>query len=251
MKNLKLNSWLFGLGFLGVLSALPLIPILLEAQSQPIPIPMSTLQLISAVQSAVLLIILVLVGSFFASKVGLKAPVLSAIVNGEDIIASLKPQLLPALIGGTAGGILLIAFFALMQGQLPAEFLAASETLALPWYTRLLYGGITEEILVRWGIMSFFVWLLYRLTQTQEAPVRPYNFVFGIVVSAILFGVGHLPAASILSPEMTPSLVLYIIFANSIFGFIAGYLFWKRGLESAILAHMMAHVVLMISSAFS
>ena len=117
MKNLKLNIWLFVLGFIGVLSVLPLIPILLEAQPQPIPIPMSTLQLISAIQSAVLLLILVLIGSFFANKVGLKAPVVSAITQFEDAMLALRPQITPALIGGVTGGILLIAFFSLMQDR--------------------------------------------------------------------------------------------------------------------------------------
>ena len=39
-----------------------------------------------------------------------------------------------------------------------------------------------------------------------------------------------------------------MIVANSIFGLIAGYLYWKRGLESAMFAHMVAHVLLLTAS---
>jgi hypothetical protein len=36
----------------------------------------------------------------------------------------------------------------------------------------------------------------------------------------------------------------YVIIANSAFGFIAGFLYWRKGLESAIIAHMLTHVLL-------
>ena len=51
-------------------------------------------------------------------------------------------------------------------------------------------------------------------------------------------------------PEATFALTLYVIVANSVFGLIAGYLYWKRGLESAMLAHMLAHVVMLTASHF-
>jgi membrane protease YdiL (CAAX protease family) len=34
---------------------------------------------------------------------------------------------------------------------------------------------------------------------------------------------------------------------NSIFGIVAGFLYWRRGLEAAILAHMSAHLVLILA----
>ncbi|MFT5194421.1 MAG: membrane protease YdiL (CAAX protease family) [Cellvibrionaceae bacterium] len=249
MKHLKSNTILFLLGFIGVLSVIPLLPRLLEAQPQPIPVSLATLQLLSVIQSAVLLILMVIIGSFFARKVNLKAPVISAVGNSESMAQALRPQIMPAIWGGTLGGVLLILFFNGMSGYLPAQFLSAGEQLSLPWYTRLLYGGITEEILVRWGIMSLFVWVLYRLTQPKETPVKSYNYLFGIIISAILFGLGHLPAASLLTSELTTLLIVYIILGNAIFGFIAGYLFWKKGLESAILAHIITHLILIAGAA--
>ncbi|NQZ12399.1 MAG: CPBP family intramembrane metalloprotease, partial [Algicola sp.] len=40
----------------------------------------------------------------------------------------------------------------------------------------------------------------------------------------------------------------YIIGLNMLFGLIGGWLFYKKGLEAAILAHMMAHVVMLMAS---
>jgi hypothetical protein len=55
---------------------------------------------------------------------------------------------------------------------------------------------------------------------------------------------GHLPLVRALSVNFTAAIISYIVGANSLFGFIAGYLYWKRGLEAAIIAHMLAHVVI-------
>jgi hypothetical protein len=59
-----------------------------------------------------------------------------------------------------------------------------------------------------------------------------------IVISSPVFGIGHLPVAYMILPGATFALTLYVIVANSIFGLIAGYLYWKRGLEPAVLAHV-------------
>jgi hypothetical protein len=62
--------------------------------------------------------------------------------------------------------------------------------------------------------------------------------------------IGHLPVAYMILPEATLVLTLYVIVANSFFGLIAGYLYWQKGLESAMLAHMLAHVLLLTASYF-
>jgi membrane protease YdiL (CAAX protease family) len=82
--------------------------------------------------------------------------------------------------------------------------------------------------------------------QTQSSKINEYNYVFGIVLSALLFGVGHLPVAQLLTDNPSVYLYVYIIVGNAIFGCIAGWLFYKRGLECAMLAHMVAHITMMI-----
>lgn len=112
-----------------------------------------------------------------------------------------------------------------------------------------MYGGITEEIHIRWGLMSFFAWGSYRLTQRKDTDIKPHNYVIAIIIASLIFGVGHLPVAFALSPEVNAYLVSYIIVGNSAFGFIAGYLYWKRGLECAMGAHMVAHVAMIAGNA--
>jgi membrane protease YdiL (CAAX protease family) len=99
--------------------------------------------------------------------------------------------------------------------------------------------------------MTFLVWLPWRLFQKGEGTPKGAFVVAAIFISAILFGIGHLPVASLLAGELTLHLAAYVITANSVFGIVAGFFYWKRGLESAMIAHMFAHVVLIIAIAFS
>jgi hypothetical protein len=50
-----------------------------------------------------------------------------------------------------------------------------------------------------------------------------------------------------LSGGLTLPLTIYVITANSIFGIVAGFLYWRLGLEAAIIAHMFTHVILILA----
>jgi membrane protease YdiL (CAAX protease family) len=114
--------------------------------------------------------------------------------------------------------------------------------------TRLLYGGITEELLLRWGFMTLVVWLVWRIFQKRRTTPTNGSFIAAILFSALIFALGHLPVALILFPDAIVPVALFVILANSAFGLVCGYLYWKRGLESAISAHMFGHIVLVSAS---
>ena len=254
MKNVKtrLGVVLWFGGMVGAASFLPVLPQLLAVLGgEKPPIPIYAIQAISFVQTGVFIALAVTLGVFLAQRVGLSAPVVEALVSGRRASIALRPQILPGIAGGIVGGLAIVLVSAIMLPILPPEFVAAGEKLTMPLSTRLLYGGITEELLVRWGLMSLLVWLPYRVLRKGhgEVPVRYYWTA--IVISAVAFGLGHLPIASLLTPTVTTALVVYIVVANALFGLIAGYLYWKRGLESAIFAHMLAHVVMVTAEIIS
>lgn len=242
----KRNLTLFALGFMGVLSMLPVIPQLLALEDTPPPLPIWLLQLLSMIQPTVLLSLMLWLGAAMSKRVGLGTPLLTAFEQGESLSPVLQKQALPALLGGIGGGMAILSIYILFAGSLPTEFLTNAEKLTMPWYTRLLYGGITEEVLIRWGLMSFFVWGSYALFQGKSGPVAPHHYIIAIVLSSLLFGLGHLPVAFTLTSDVTVSLLLYIVLANASFGLIAGTLYWKYGLEAAIGAHMIAHVTMIV-----
>jgi len=75
-------------------------------------------------------------------------------------------------------------------------------------------------------------------------------FIGAIILSAIIFGLGHLPFVFAISHGASVALIFYVIVGNMIFGLIAGYLYWKRGLESAVISHMVAHLVMLTAIFF-
>jgi membrane protease YdiL (CAAX protease family) len=94
------------------------------------------------------------------------------------------------------------------------------------------------------------VWTAWRLFQKGRGQPKPSFFVGAILVSSVVFAIGHLPIAFMLFPEPTLALTLFVIIGNSAFGLIAGYLYWKKGLESAMIAHALTHVVMFTASYF-
>jgi hypothetical protein len=247
-------------GFIGILSFLlvdisaiiAMIPVAADAKPVELPPPI-LLKTLTVVQPAVLMTLAAIVGVAFASRVGLHAPSAEAVAAGESFLSKLKPQLLPGILSGVIAGVAIVLMWVVAKPFLTADFVSRAEAFnkLMPATTRFLYGGLTEEILLRWGLMTLLVWLTWRLLQKGRGHPKNTIFIFGIFISAIIFGIGHLPIASALSGGLNLPLVAYVISANSVFGILAGFLYWKRGLESAMIAHMFTHVVLVAAIAFS
>lgn len=213
------------------------------------------------IQQTLSLSIAVLIGVNLAHQVGLSAPLAEAIASGSSQkILVLKPQIVPGLIGGVIGGIVTSSWFflgRLWESSLPVDSLgvemekfavkAAKEFIPIP--TRILYGGITEEIKIRWGLMTLLVWVAWRLLQKAQGTPHVTYVILAIIISSLVtslltleldFWLVDLPVDI---DQPIALILLYNTTGKSLFGLIAGYLYWQKGLEAAIIAHMLAHVV--------
>jgi membrane protease YdiL (CAAX protease family) len=239
IPRLRLSLLLWLAGMLGVVVIV--VAVLPELLGElPLPAPLWVISLASFAQSGLLIAIAVWSGVALASKVGLHAPAFEAAVTARSITSALRPQLIPGLVAGVLGG---AGLFAIGGYASPAALAEVQQRFALPLLARVLYGGITEELLLRWGLMTVLVWLAWRLLQGRRGPPRAIYYWLAIVVSALLFGAGHLPAAAILVGALTGDVVLFVVGANAAFGVLFGYLFWRYGLEAAMIAHAGAHAV--------
>lgn len=108
---------------------------------------------------------------------------------------------------------------------------------------RFLYGGLTEEILMRFGLMTLLVWIASKIFK----GTKPIVFWTGIIIASIIFALGHFPIAYQAVEDPSTGLLTYILFGNTIGGLIFGWLYWKKGLESAFLAHIFAHIIMVIA----
>lgn len=165
-------------------------------------------------------------------------------MTGGDVAATLRRQIRPAAAGAIlGGGILIVA-----RAFTPPELAEADKQFQPPFLVRILYGSITEEILLRWGLMTSLLWGGWRLFQSKARSPHPALAWTAILLSALLFGAGHLPTAIRLVGELTVEMLAYVLAGNTVFGIVAGYLYWRWGLETAILAHAGAHVVVFVGA---
>lgn len=245
---------LFALGMTGVLAlavyAVPTLRAVPGLESLPVP----ALVALAAVNSTVLLALFVGLGTLTAPRVGLRSHVYQFATGRAPAWAAFRESV-PVAVG-------LGAALFLVTAILDAVFtpLVAAEGVVLPAPAslgvlldsvpmRLLYGGITEELLLRWGLMAPLAWVGWRLRGGADTTARPTDGTMwaAIAASAVLFGVGHLPALAA-SVGLTPVLVVRTVLLNAVAGVGFGWLFWRHSLESAMVAHATFHVALVVVS---
>jgi hypothetical protein len=225
---------LVGLAVLGLLVSAPFMLQVLQKMltGRPLPMPLGVVLLLQTVQILVLVALAAAAGVWTAPPVGLDAPLLRARLGGERVARKLLGLVPDAVLAGTlsAGGVLLLSLA--LKSRLPpgvGEFPAMS-----PWTTAsaAFYGGLVEEILCRWGLLALFAFLLDKLGVS-----RPTGFWVANVAAALGFGLLHLPAAFALGMHPSAAVVSYLLLGNGLVGLVFGWLFRRRGLESAMLAH--------------
>jgi membrane protease YdiL (CAAX protease family) len=240
-----------------IIATILLLPYALEVQSSAIdltklPIPWPLVLTLQVVQNAILFAIAIFGGLFFAGRVGLGTPILDSVSRGEPVADRVRAILPLSIILGVVITVVVLGleFFYFQPAMLKelgetatALNLQTSQPAAWKGFLASFYGGIAEEILLRLFVMSFFVWLGRFISKTSDG--RPTKGIFWIanILAAVLFGLGHLPAVSLLVP-LTTLVVIRTVILNGLIGIACGWLFWKRGLEAAMISHFSADLVL-------
>ena len=247
---------LFIAGIFGALASLPILSELFwsnpEVRKAMPPLPLPVLECLVVAQFAVYLAIIVPVGLLLAQRSGFKLPLVTAWASGEQTAAAGK-VFAAGMLSGLAVGALIVALEAVVfLPHLPPPILALDAGSIRLW-KRLLagifYGGIVEELFFRLFLITVFVWLLSFVLRSPGRLPSAAIFWIANVLSSLLFALGHLPATSALAP-LTVALVVRALVLNGALGLTCGYLFWRRGLEAAIFAHMGFHLVWQVPGAW-
>lgn len=245
---------LFGAGLIGVAAGMPVILPLLQqiTASPPAGVTLPPLPVLVAAQVGQLAVLIggaVAVGVALAPRVQLRSHLTDSRVSGTRPWAAIKADAPLASLAGAATGLVIVALDRLFQPWMPAALQAAQAQPRGVGVTvaGILYGGITEELLLRWGLMTLLAWIAWRVVQRGQGVPRPWLICAAIGVSAVLFGIGHLGAAAALVP-LTPAVIIRTVLLNAGAGVVFGYLFWRRSLEAAMIAHAGAHVAMTLLS---
>ena len=238
--KLKIGLTLFALGFLGILSLLTSTLPYGDLPEQIAQLPPFIIKLLVLLQPSIILLIAVLVGTLLYDKVKFTVPTISSLFGIEKPQTSFVQQVKYGVPLGLFAGALIVLTASLFELFISEEFKAIGNQVQITLFVRFGYGGITEELLMRFGFMTLVVWVTSKLTRR----LNDLTYWVGIGLSTLLFAAGHLPVvyASVSAPSAL--LVTYTLVGNSIGGLIFGWLYWKKGLESAIFAHIFAHVAM-------
>jgi membrane protease YdiL (CAAX protease family) len=197
---------LTSLGLLGVFGGLPVIVGLLRAAPE---LPLGVLAAISLIQPGLLVAASAALGLLLTPRLGLVSHTVTAALGGRGLGRKLRLELPPALLAGLLVGVLTVLLELVFRPWVgPAlEALSGPRSL-LSTLSAVLYGGISEEIMTRWGLLTLVAAGLARLTG-RGRPGRASGAVMwpAILIVALIFGALHLPALS-LAVGLTPLLVV-------------------------------------------
>ena len=201
------------------------------------PLAPLTLGALTALQAQVTFGAAAALGLRAARGMGLGAPYLEAWLAGRG---GRPPggEVATAAAAGAGVALALIALERTLFRGLSERFAAAGVRQPGAWRGLLAtpYGAIAEEVLLRLGLQTLLAAGLRRLRGETVRPPTAATMGPAIALAALAFGAGHLPATARLVP-LTPPVVLRALALNGVAGGVYGWLYWKRGLEAAMLAH--------------
>ena len=218
--------------------------LLTSNQRKPLKFSLPILLLLSFLQTAVLSALAIGVGLSAAHVIGLGAPYIEAGLASTEPKQAIVLMLLPAIGLGVLGGAVLLLLDLLFLPCWPPGLVDFAQRTTL-WENFLasFYGGLNEEIFMRLFGFSALAWLLSRVWHTPAGlPTDAVLWTANVIV-AVLFGLGHLPAAKNLLGSIPPLMLIRALLLNAHIGLICGWLFWTYGIEAAVLAHFSADIV--------
>jgi membrane protease YdiL (CAAX protease family) len=197
------------------------------------------------IQSFVIFLIAIFIGLILYKRVGFNLPILEGWLEGKEVISYLK-SILGISIGLGVLSALIIIFLSFLFTPVSGIFQSAS--VSVPSWKAFLacfYGGIGEEILLRLFLMTLIVWIIFKIRKTADGKPTVIGIWLAIIISAVIFGLGHLPITGTLT-AITPLVIVRAVLLNGVAGIIFGWLYWKKGLESAMISHFSADIVLQV-----
>jgi hypothetical protein len=221
---------LCALGILGAASFCRVVPDLIRRvmpAGRQSRIPPRALVLLTLLQTSLIVVVSAWVGARLGPPLGLRSGLLEP--TGLPIWSALAQLALPGVAIGSVGALVAFSLAKPLVGYLRD----------IPLATRLLYGGFTEEVVIRWGLMTFVVWLLSGATHPAIAAASSGVVLTGVVITNAVFAAAHLPLLRAVKTA-SPGRAAAIIFVVSL---PWGWLFWAFGIEAAMAAHMTFHAV--------
>jgi hypothetical protein len=242
--SLDSDAWraffvLYAVGLIGGFAVMPYTATLIRPKLEGRRLTVRTALALQFLQTAVFLGLAILLGLRAALATGLASDVT------RRTMASPREYLVALLLGAGAAIIVCVVDALVFLPHVPSLREASRPLLALPLWQRMLaaiYGGFTEELIMRLGIFSLLAWA----ARAVSGALTPSVLWIVNVLVALLFGAAHLPAAAALV-GLTSGMIGRTLFINGVVSLTFGYVFIRYGLGAAILSHLAADVILQLA----
>lgn len=230
---------LFCLSIPGVLIAIKrLIYFLLPENSEELK---KRIGRFAVIQTLVLVFILCLAGAILSQNTGLRAAHLDAMLYGKAGISILLPILLPAIGYALLSLVIFLGFYHVLAKRLIDEKslqIMHNLRIALGLDGCVLYGGVVEEIIGRWGLMNLATFFAIIFMQHTTNLI----IWISILVSALIFSAGQIPAYLAAGCSSSRKFIYSHTLLSASQSVIFGYVFWQYGLVCSIISHMLFHL---------
>jgi hypothetical protein len=238
----RVFACLLAASVVGQIAVIPYAFTLLNVSARPMPVPLPVAVAIQIVWGTVLSAVVILLGLLMAARLGLGTPWLKVWLDGRfDRQRFARMTAFCALLGALGGAAVFVldryAFAIFVEPITPFQQTP-------PVWQRVLvslYGGINEEVYLRLFLLTLVVWLWSKIRK-HPAPTDLQMWT-AIMLVSIVFGLGHLPMTAQFMP-ITPIVVIRAIVLNGVLGVLYSWLYWRQGLESAMIAHFSTDIIL-------
>lgn len=201
--------------------------------------------LIPSISALVLITVpLASLGLYFGNRTNLGAPLLTDLLMGRrGSVHKLISDATLAIPLGLGTGILLLP---ILLSTWPSEIPPLGRWGVVGGLWVSAGAAVGEEVWIRLGVMTMLMRFAMRLLGHSE--LKPSVAWSIILLSSIIFGLIHLPglieygAFSLLT-------VFASMLGNGFVGILYGWMYWRRSLIAAILAHFSVDVVLHVFTA--
>lgn len=178
------------------------------------------------------------IGYLQAGKVGLNKGVFfeKSPVNTKAVAVSLGLSL-------TTVAIMVFLEKLVFIDQIPLLAYSYSNRISpLSLLATVVYGGMLEEIMLRLFLLTI-VCRGFGIILRKKGEQPSWVYYTAIVISALIFAAGHLPATNA-AFGLNTVIIIRCMVLNSVAGLACGWLYYKYGLEYAMLCHIFFHLFL-------
>lgn len=255
--NWRLLLLLWGLLLVALITFVPYQMTLaagMQSNSTSAGLMIHTSALVGVVVNGLVFLPVLALGLFAAGRIGLGAPILDGWLRGQAVGQQARAVVKPALVAGLGLGALLVlvaefGFGPALQAEIKQQGIVLVSGGHPPVWQGLLalfYGAFFEEQLIRLVVLSLLAWLGSLLFHTADGRPVPAVLWVATILASIPFALGHLPAAMALGLPLDALVVARTLALNLPISIVFGWLYWKRGLESAMLSHLCADVLAVV-----